>query len=105
MIRARLTDGQEIGIGFSYITLPQLLSKTMKLSEARTTVCKLYGIGSDGKPATVLASDDAACSASDNFRKETGRKIALTRAIEKAKLSKQDRRLVWEAYFGRGVTD
>ncbi len=43
----------------------------------------------------------ACCVAGDAFRKETGRKHALARALEAAKLSKEIRRQIWEDYFGR----
>lgn len=47
------------------------------------------------------------CSASDNYVKETGRKIALERAIEKARrevdLPKPVRQKIWNRYFNRTV--
>ena len=36
-----------------------------------------------------------------SFNKEIGRKIALTRALKKMHLSKEDRKLFWEAYLNR----
>lgn len=47
----------------------------------------------------IIALGSAQRSLKDQFNKETGRKIALTRAL--ASLPKEDRRLAWEAYFGR----
>lgn len=44
----------------------------------------------------------AACVVGDNFNKEVGRKIALTRALKKADLPKDVRADVWIAYFNRG---
>lgn len=42
------------------------------------------------------------CSPRDNFNKEVGRKLALSRALEsetaRAILTKEDRKNVWEAY-------
>ena len=45
------------------------------------------------------------CSAADNFNKEVGRKVALARAIEKARkevdLPKPIRQQIWQRYFNR----
>lgn len=45
----------------------------------------------------------AACVVGDNFNKEIGRKIALTRAVQKAGLPKEVRADIWIAYFDRGA--
>lgn len=47
----------------------------------------------------------AACVVGDNFNKEVGRKIALTRALKKAGLPKDVRADVWIAYFDRGTSE
>lgn len=44
----------------------------------------------------------AACVEGDNFNKEVGRKIALTRALKKAEIPKPVRADIWIAYFSRG---
>ena len=56
----------------------------------------------------VVSQDDidigvgkAWCLAEDQFRKEIGRRIALTRALENSKLDKETRAMVWAAYLGR----
>ena len=41
----------------------------------------------------------AMCSGADEFRKATGRKIALLRAMQAAGLSKSTRTFVWQQYF------
>ena len=52
------------------------------------------------KPVEVRGM--AFCSQADTFRKEIGRKRALTDALNGVSgLSKDDRRAVWEAYFAR----
>lgn len=43
----------------------------------------------------------AACAKGDAFKKETGRKVALTRALAEAKLPKDVRTIIWERYHGR----
>lgn len=50
-------------------------------------------------PIGVYYTADAICHPDDSFNKETGRKIALTRAIKS--LPKDERRKIWEAYFKR----
>ncbi len=42
----------------------------------------------------------ATCSPEDNFEKEKGRKIALTR-LARVFDRKEDRRAIWQAYLGR----
>ncbi len=43
----------------------------------------------------------AYCAMSDTFNKETGRKVALKKVLEEAKLSRDDRRAVWLSYHDR----
>jgi hypothetical protein len=43
----------------------------------------------------------ASCVAGDIFRKETGRKNALARAMKEAKLSKDCRTYIWGIYLNR----
>ena len=71
-----------------------LLASGMRPIIART-VCRIWyrddwGGGTPG---------EAWCSAEDQFNKETGRKIALTRALKNAGFDKPARSLFWEAYF------
>jgi len=57
------------------------------------TLCFVYLGG--GEPYVGWAH----CSKQDQFCKETGRKVALARAVKP--LDKATRKRVWEAYFGR----
>ena len=41
------------------------------------------------------------CSTQDIFEKETGRKVSLTRALERWGLARTERAQIWEAYHGR----
>ena len=41
------------------------------------------------------------CHHSDQFNKETGRKVAFTRAISEG-FTRYERRQLWEQYFNRG---
>jgi len=47
----------------------------------------------------VISTGTAQCSKLDNFAKETGRKIALARAIKN--FSKEERTEIWDKYFSR----
>jgi hypothetical protein len=42
------------------------------------------------------------CSISDNFCRETGRKLSLARAMKNASLGKEERTEIWEAYRTMG---
>ena len=47
----------------------------------------------------------AVCAEGDNFNKERGRKLALSRALEDTALSKADKREVWLIYFEKRFKD
>ena len=66
----------------------------------RETICLIDLVGED----KTFAAGSAVCSASDQFCKETGRKIALTRALfSAAENNKGFRTAAWEAYRTRFV--
>jgi hypothetical protein len=66
--------------------------------EGFNAVSRCYLVDEAGNDIGVGA---AFCVAEDQFNKEIGRRIALTRALSNSKLEKDARRQVWEAYFGR----
>lgn len=47
----------------------------------------------------LIGDGESNCHPSDNFCKETGRKIALERAV--ARLDRDTRREIWRLYFDR----
>lgn len=47
----------------------------------------------------AIATGTALCSPLDNFSKCTGRKLALTRALEESGFSRDSRRAVWTEYL------
>jgi len=51
----------------------------------------------------LVLSGCAYCHPHDNYCKETGRKIALARALERVR--RDDRRLFWQAYFARNENE
>ena len=63
------------------------------LRNERITTCSLAVKG-------VIYHGLAKCSNNDNFCRNTGRKVALTKALEAASdaLTKRQRKNVWEAY-------
>jgi hypothetical protein len=56
-------------------------------------------IDSKGKEVT----GKSICSKKDLFQKETGRKIALKRALEQLSLTKEERKRVWDDYRNRNL--
>ena len=69
------------------------------------TVCTLFThyrqLGQD-KILKVYGVSD--CSVSDNFNKETGRKLALSRALKAGNVPREARAAIWRAYFGRSTS-
>lgn len=60
----------------------------------------------NGETICYLTFDDnppieatAFCSIGDQFCKAVGRKISLTRALEKANIDKTERRKIWDMYL------
>ena len=66
-----------------------------KPKNTKETLCHLYN---DEKMEGSIGS--AVCSKDDNFCRATGRKIALTRALQN--YPREFRREVWQAYHKRG---
>ena len=48
---------------------------------------------------TEVAHGISLCSPKDNFDRNTGRKLALARALKELELSKEERLSVWMLYF------
>jgi hypothetical protein len=65
----------------------------------RVTECEIYRYNGDQKITTV--KEQSYCSPRDQYCKETGRKLSLTRALKTFTAS--TRKLFWEAYFNRGA--
>ncbi len=103
-----------IGLGFRHpSTLIPLSDEAIHKNgpthrKLRSTVCQVYELfhtDTHIKPiATLLAEGEAVCgliTISEQFNKEKGRKIALTRALKKTDLTKYERSIVWDMYRGR----
>jgi len=59
-----------------------------------STYCDIY---EENLPLPV-GSGKAICHCTDQFCKETGRKISLARAMKNANMTKNTRASIWEAY-------
>jgi len=68
------------------------------LMKSRRTECEILQILPDQEPL-VMGYGESLCHPNDNFNKEFGRKNALARAI--SKMARQDRTVIWNAYFNR----
>ncbi len=65
------------------------------------TTCRILELEEGKAEPILIATGVAECCALDNFSKETGRKIALTRAIEQMALPKEERTAIWNQYHNR----
>ena len=77
---------------------------TFSPSPPHVTICEIEGeITTDtGKPTYFIAATGrASCSYNDQYNKETGRKLALKRALVDGEFSREDRTKFWAAYRGR----
>lgn len=83
----------EINGSSYFIDWRHIKSEVKSLSKFRTA-CSIRD-----EALQLVATDLAECSLKDNFCRETGRKISLTRAIRV--FDKSVRKQIWEAYFNR----
>lgn len=67
--------------------------------EGRMTECFIREMSSSGRVVEVYRGH-AYCHSKDNFCKSTGRKIALTRALQH-NFNRNERRQIWQQYFER----
>ena len=136
MIKVDVGD-QLVGIGFehktvkefdtqnsSYVELSGAVKRVLDAIEVRHTICTIYLLEpiTDSKKvnATPLVKGVARCSPLDNFKKENGRKLALSRAlkqlypgskenadlsVEALEMNRKLRAAIWEAYHSRWVAD
>jgi len=91
-----------LGIEFTHNRghLIEVVDRSKKLVETNGyTECEVVEIVGNHKRA--LSIGRASCSLHDQFNKEIGRRIALTRALKEAELEREDRKTVWTVYRGR----
>jgi len=103
VIKVKLPN-RVLGITFSH---PYREKVELPLFYDRSTVCQIFELHDDGpvEDALLLGTGEARCSYKDNFCKEAGRKIALTRALRTEDgthyLNNEARTIVWETYLDR----
>ena len=86
-MKVKLSNDEEITVDFQHLQWTP-----SKEEDARTkgnTICCING--------TFVG--DANCFINDQFNKSVGRKISLTRALQRYPFSKEDRKLIWKEYF------
>jgi hypothetical protein len=93
-------DGKNISFSFDHVrdvnlVLPLRMNPKKLVTITDVTLCDLL---IDGKQF----QGESCCTLGDKFVKETGRKVALTRALSETELGREERRLVWGKYFSRG---
>lgn len=75
-------------------------------AELRTTMCTIEKV-SAGKlfkeDGELVSTAKSMCNPVDNFNKDIGRKISLTRAIKE--FPKEVRKLIWDSYLNRNKTN
>lgn len=88
-------DGQDYVVRFKHY------QATAKRGRWCTTCQVLVIIGAEARP--IAAEGAALCGLRDNFCRETGRKLALARALLSAAdvFSREARRAFWTAYLTR----
>src|SRR5688572_19115817 len=67
-------EGTKLGLSFAHPTINPGTKK-----QHRLTTCEVYDLC--GETARLLGYNESVCSKNDNFKRATGRKIALARAI------------------------
>ena len=94
------------GLAFSH---PRVTEHRRRNYPRRWTHCRIFAVEpslAGGTPRfTLLAEGSTGCSVQDNFCKATGRKLALTYALQQLgpALNKNDRAGIWEGYLSRAV--
>ena len=105
MIIVQLPD-KRIGIRFRHMHTGAIVHGVNK--KVRLTHCSIYDITDDPEDPHKLAYGVAKCSDNDQFVKEKGRKVSLTRALLSgdtelsAEGAKAIRTIIWETYRNRG---
>jgi hypothetical protein len=104
MIKVDGVKGQTFGISFTHEKLIGYNENGEKIAYPHGTICTIHLLDRNGQ-SLARWEGHAYCHSNDQFKKETGRKIALTRALyglaSQCSLTKHDRALFWDAYFDR----
>lgn len=112
MIKVILPD-RILGISFRHpnihAPMPKRNGDSSELYEhnrrkTRATYCSLYLLNaSDPLKTKWLGDGVTVLGVGDQFCKEVGRKISMTRMMEKMELTRYERAACWEAYWNRDL--
>lgn len=93
---------KKYGLTFEHRHIPVLTEG--KCLGNKITLAKVYEVDDGTGQANPFAAAEGQtlCSFKDQFCKETGRKLALTRLLKAWGLGKEAREKVWEQYRNRG---
>lgn len=69
----------------------------------RHTECKILTPIEDTEMPGFISIGYAKCHPNDNFDKERGRQISLSKALEDAEFSKEERKVFWDIYKNWGT--
>lgn len=87
-MKINLTDHDVVFVRFSHDNTNGIRSTTCTVALHNDSMGKIAEV--DGV---------AVCAKRDNFHKATGRKVALTKALGRAALRKEERAVIWKGYF------
>lgn len=90
------TDNFTVKFSRNYVVSGHLNKKGMPEVTPMSTTASVYD-----KDNNLLSQKTAYCGPHDLFQKETGRKIALLRAVDTVYFDRDSRKEILSAYFGR----
>jgi len=99
MLTVDIGQGSSVNMRFQHAVYQREIPMSKQMIGSRACICNLKLVHPDESEELYIGI--AKCHENDNYCRETGRKISLTRAMQNSTLSKHERRLVWEAYLGR----
>ena len=85
-------------VKFHHVYLPEINFDKNGNKMSKPIMTKAILLDRDG---AKISERVAICSKTDNFVKETRRKIALSRTLLSSPLSKTERKSIWDAYLNR----
>lgn len=97
MIRVKLGN-RTLGITFQRETIEPSANNPRYV---RATWCELHRLAPDGKTEAIVARSYAKCAKRDRFSLESGRKLALARALKQYSMKREERTIVWNTYLDR----
>lgn len=110
-IKGTLKDGTLFELGFVHTKAPEerekreaweKMNRVRYLPQTPKAVTYVRITFEDPEYGQVWSAEGRGiCAAMDRFDKEVGRKVAIKMALDNTGLDREDRKRIWEAYFGR----